>query len=135
MIIQSHIEQMVQNTPKGYNPKFNCWGATQYALGKRKTYGWVGIQVMETWLHKNTFKIDGEAQVGDILVIKSKKNFFLVHTAVYVGQGVWFHKCGKFETAYESQAEVIKRYENSFWGGDEPEIVVQRLNPPKAKKK
>jgi cell wall-associated NlpC family hydrolase len=129
MIIQSNIDQMKEISECGYCPKFNCWGATQYALGHRKKYGWVGEQVMWRWLKSKTVLVSDDHQVGDILVISDNRYNQLIHTAVYLGDGIWFHKEGKFEASFHTKQTVIKKYTNEiyFWGERVPKIEIYRL--------
>lgn len=131
MIIKSNIQEMTDNNPDGYNPKFNCWGATQYALGERKKYAWITERVMCQWICEKTVKVEKNSlKIGDILVISCNEYNKLIHTAVYIGNGKWFHKQGKFETSIMTKEEIIKIYTNLrfFWDGTTPKIDIHRLN-------
>jgi cell wall-associated NlpC family hydrolase len=129
MIKSDHIEEMKALTKHGICTKFNCWGATQYALGQRKRYGWIGENVMWRWLDSKTVVVLDELQVGDILVISDLKYNELIHTAVYMGNDLWFHKEGKFDASIETKDNVIEKYTNEeyFRGGRIPHIEIRRL--------
>lgn len=137
MIIQSHIQQMKDATWDGYNPKFNCWGATQYALGQRKRWGWVGAEVMWRWINTKTTPVEGELQEGDVLVISCATYNKLIHTAVYMGNGKWFHKRGRHDTLIQSQQEVEDCYVNDryFYGDMKAKVSIHRLKLKKSKTK
>lgn len=137
MIIQERVQEMRRITSlTGYSKKFNCWGATQYALGHRTRYGWVGESVMSRWLNTKTVLVEDDSlEVGDILVITCDKRNFLIHTAVYMGNSMWFHKIGKEKATYESKAIVIERYSHRrfYWGGGKAKVELRRVKPKKKK--
>jgi cell wall-associated NlpC family hydrolase len=117
----------------GYNSSFNCWGATQYALGQRKRWGWVGENVMWRWLNSKTEVVTGKVRLGDVLVISSALRGNLIHTAVYMGEGLWFHKQGKFEASSQSKSKVISIYTTDLYiyNGDHAKVNIHRLKTKK----
>jgi hypothetical protein len=135
MILVKHIVEMKRVTKGGYNPKFNCWGATQYALGERKRYGWVGSTVMTKWLNQKTTTVNSEEslELGDILVITNSASEELIHTATYCGKGRWFQKVGKFQATFNSQNEVIKQYSTDIYVRNlkDLQVTIRRLNKKK----
>lgn len=94
------------------NWDFNCWGATLFSLGKRKTLSWVKQETMEKFLEDQTEVISGwPLQPGDILVLwgdESRGN--LIHTAVYVSGDSFFHKQGGDVSAMAKREEIEFRY-------------------------
>lgn len=97
---------------------FNCWGATMYVLGHEKRLTWIDQGTMIEWLDENTkhhcspscrchlrseeefYTLPDNIQPGDILTMW--KGDDLVHTAVYIGRGKFFHKRG------ESTSEITE---------------------------
>lgn len=131
MLSQNRINQMTKAASSGYNNKFNCWGATKFALGHLTKYQWVKEDAMMAWLNQKTFQLKPRAklQSGDILVIQ-KSNGYLLHTAIYLGNRLWFHKKGKFETGSESKLKIINTYTSDMYlyGGFTAKISIRRLN-------
>lgn len=134
MIIQSHIEVLQRVAFTGFTKKYNCWGATQYVLGKRKKYGWVGEQVMRRWLNTKTIEVsEKEPQIGDILVIECSYYGWLIHTAVYVGNNKWVNKHGKFDLAFETKEQILKEYGTTRYAREEHTVktTIRRVKTPK----
>ena len=123
MINIQNIEDMKWETRTGHSKKFNCWGATQFALGMRKKFAWVSEQVMLKWIDKNTTPVTDEVTPGDILILKSSLGT-LFHTAVYLGNNNWFHKLGSCETTFSEKEEIIKGY---FKDPSSAQILIHRL--------
>ena len=89
---------------------FNCWGATQFVLGQAEDLWWVGVGEMLAWLKNATKKIYGPRKKGDVLVITRYGGMQLIHTAVYVGGGLYFHKRGGNHAETTDLKEVMKTY-------------------------
>ena len=103
----------------GKYPEANCWGLTAFILGGRSRLYWMDGKLMEKRLHTRLRRLNRKPKrfrVGDVAAkvsvyfdIWSKTVPFceeLMHTAVYVGRGLWLHQTGwrgevklhKFET-------------------------------------
>ena len=89
----------------------NCWGATKYVLGKAREMEWVDEKVMKRWLKSKTTEISHRGLVmGDIVSLWDDGR--LIHTATYLGRGVWFHKIGANYSAKQKLADVLAIYEH-----------------------
>lgn len=73
--------------------QFNCWGATLFVLGVKTRLYWEDELAMDRWLEENTKELYRPRKKGDILVVKDLFGI-LKHTAVYMGDGKYFHKRG-----------------------------------------
>lgn len=97
----------------GSNGLFNCWGATLYVLNKIETLEWIDGYEMRHFLDNETFSIDeSQLQIGDILVLNSEyaPEGELLHTAVYIGNNLFYHKRGQCNSAEASLAEILEEY-------------------------
>ena len=94
---------------------FNCWGATLYALGKINVLEWIDGEDMLDFSENNTIiQIKIRLRLGDILALYDEDG--LIHTAIYVGAGKWWHKLGGLESIYSTKEEVLKWYpEGTFY--------------------
>lgn len=78
----------------------NCWGTTLYTIGAMKELKFIDEPMIDTWLINNTKRIarsNGlkKRQFGDILVIRRYKEFGCIdHTALYLGDNLYWHQCG-----------------------------------------
>ncbi len=75
----------------------NCWNATQIFHDESVEQRYTDESEMLMWLQENTTEIsEDDIQFGDILVMHGHPIFGdeLVHTAVYLGNGLYFHKGG-----------------------------------------
>jgi cell wall-associated NlpC family hydrolase len=91
---------------------FNCWGATLYVLNVSRTLTWVEEHVMQEFLVKRTDKIKTEdIQEGDIFVMYGETWFgYLQHTAVYIGEGMYFHKRGSKHSEITNLEDIFEIY-------------------------
>lgn len=74
--------------------RFNCYGATRFVLGQAKRLYWTTFSEMQRWLDDNTIKIYRPSKPGDIVTVHVYRDKWLQHTAVYIGNGKYFHKKG-----------------------------------------
>lgn len=95
----------------------NCWNATILFFDKQSKRKYISDWEMEEWLYKNT-NIDEYrlCRKGTILVMSSAE-YDLLHTAVFIGPGILWHKrgCeGPWEIVTEKQ--IFKIYpETTKW--------------------
>lgn len=75
---------------------YNCWGVTQFVLGFADRLKWLDEFEMKRWLDIYTEKIYRPKKSGDILVVYDMLGtyYWLKHTAIYLGNGKYFHKQG-----------------------------------------
>ncbi len=100
IMTKSSIKLM--NTKLNMDGAGNCWGTTLYCLGALN--GKLrNLQADETWAWltlytKRISKWNGvrKRSFGDILIITNKSAWYhhLVHTALYLGDGLYFHQQG-----------------------------------------
>ena len=98
---------------------FNCWGFTAAHFGWIADIEWVDRDTMINLLSRNTKPVES-IEVGDIEAYYDDLGE-LIHTAVYAGDGLYYHKEGQRCFHHEEQKSIYKRY---------PEItktVVMRL--------
>lgn len=86
---------------------FNCWGATKFVLGANDRLEWVNGWEMQRWLKLATGEIYRPAKAGDILAVWE---YGLSHTAVYLGNGKYFHKRESNTSEITTLAGVRKIY-------------------------
>lgn len=98
-------------TRTGFWGGFNCWGATLFTLGARRKLEWVECREMENWLMENTRPIHRPRKQGDILVVE---RYDLEHTAVYIGDGKYFHKRGPNTAEITDLAGVRRIYKGRY---------------------
>jgi hypothetical protein len=95
---------------------YNCWGATQFVLGFAKRLRWIENHEMYEWLNENTHRIYRPSKWGDILAIyysdADDRPWGLKHTAVYMGNGQYFHKRG----ACPAQIVTLKEIKETYSG-------------------
>lgn len=92
----------------------NCWNATLLALRFSKNVEYTECRYMEHWLANRTVGISRlyKRKIGDILVIRALDKE-LLHTAVYVGDGLYWHKAGyNGKVGYEraSLSRILNMY-------------------------
>jgi len=94
------------------NGSFNCWGATLFGLGQIDKLYWVRQGSMENFLYKETIEIEEkDLKKGDILALYNETEG-LIHTALYVGNDMWWHKVGGLHSEFTSKEKVIETYEH-----------------------
>ena len=93
---------------------FNCWGGTLYALNQTDILEWVDQCTMIDFLDDNTQIVDSDKlEIGDILALWINKYcLVLEHTAVYIGEGVFWHKVGGKESEFGNQEQIQDKYPN-----------------------
>lgn len=87
---------------------FNCWGATLFVLEGDDSLRWVEDDEMTDWLYDNTDPIEEPTKDGDILVLWRYGSLW--HTAVYMGEGQYFHKKGSNEAEITDISGVFGAY-------------------------
>lgn len=98
-----------ENEGKEGTDQFNCWGGTLYALGQIDELYWVNACDMTDFLEECTVLVDEDIREGDILTLWSEYDG-LVHTAVCVRDGVWWHKMGTDKSEYTDMQGVLDSY-------------------------
>ena len=109
---------------------FNCWGATLYALGEMADLVWICASDMMDFLNEKTREVTEQEvmQKGDILVLygydedamfemdynEDGDEIVLIHTAIYLGRGIFWHKMGANKSEFATQEEVVQGYEADF---------------------
>ena len=95
-------------------PYANCWALTMLIYGGLKAPKWVTADEIEQWLADNTVDAIGEPRSGDILVMRSKYNYSrencIEHTAIYMGNGDYWHKPGNDVGQYTTLAFMQRLY-------------------------
>lgn len=94
--------------PRAY---YNCWGATLFVLGHARILQWIECGVMRRWLEENTEPIHRPRKPGDIVAVYG---WGLEHTAVYLGNGKYFHKMGSNRAEITDLAGVRKIYDGKY---------------------
>lgn len=82
---------------------FNCWGATLYVLNKIGYLEWSSQKKITNFIYDDTFTVD-DIKKGDIFVLYS--NGKIIHTAVYTGKNILFHKRGGSTSEFVSEDRV-----------------------------
>jgi hypothetical protein len=94
------------------NDSFNCWGTTLFILNKVQELRWIYREEITDFIEEHTKIIESidELKTGDILVMCGdvSDNYYhneeyepgVIHTAVYVGKNLWFHKRGANESEF-----------------------------------
>ena len=108
MIITKRIEKL---NNLGESDIINCWGTTMFSLGSINKMRWIDSKTMNKFLNLKTARCNENHQIGDIVVFLNNKNE-LVHTAIYYGNNLWFHKLGSLPTKVEPLAKI-----ESFYNG------------------
>ena len=87
---------------------YNCWGATQKFFQPRQNkLHWADENEMKDWLETYTVKCNPKKH--NIVAIYDNEG--LIHTAVHIGQGKYYHKRGSYTAEIApSINEVLDTY-------------------------
>lgn len=98
----SQMRELCETSPTGPN----CWNTTMWVHGATDQRNWIDQDVIKNWVDRACMPIKAEdVKIGDIcLFFNNRDEKDLWHSAVYIGEGLWFHKRG---THY--------RYEITSW--------------------
>lgn len=113
LLNRNNIKQAHDLAKDNWEETFNCWGATLFALGQIEELEWTDCQYMTEFLDNETEEINkGEIKIGDILAMYDwyDGDYRLIHTAVYIGNGKFWHKCGGSQSYYHSEVDVLNSY-------------------------
>jgi len=107
---------------KGGTSQFNCWGCTLFILDISEDLYWVDNEEITKFIDCNT-SIIIKPKIGDILVLYVYPDvewldeedvdpdiLRISHTAVYVGDGKWFHKRGCNQSEFVTEKEIKEVY-------------------------
>jgi len=100
----------------GWDNTFNCWGATLYCLNMDSELLWIDKEEMTEFLDIHTKEIDDapNLKVGDILAMYRDDDHYygsgLCHTAVYLGNGKYFHKKGGGISEITDEIGILDSY-------------------------
>jgi NlpC/P60 family len=97
---------------------FNCWGATLFTIGAIDKLEWLECDEITEFIENETISISESAlQRGDILVLIDRWDE-IMHTAIYLGRGKYFHKSGSNHseiTDLRSILHVYYEYEDIYF--------------------
>ena len=118
--MKPHKDRIEKVKKIDYGHNLNCWGTTVFVLGAVDRIHWANGKVMREWLESTTRPLEPKEkrQRGDILVMFDEAFLLccddpesgITHTAVYVGGGKYFHKCGAGKARYDNQTGVLSSY-------------------------
>jgi hypothetical protein len=98
-------------------PLANCWALTMLIWGALDMPKWAAPEEIEEWLFLNTHEAIGKPRPGDVLVMRSPFNYgrpnCIEHTAVYMGNGDFWHKPGIDVGQWTTLADMKKIYKNA----------------------
>lgn len=106
-------ERMYEALELGERPTwdFNCWGATAYVLDMTDELYWWNHWQMDSLLEHETEDVANKRRrIGDILVLRRVRDGLLMHTAVYIGKGMYFHKMGSNNSSIMTYEQVTREY-------------------------
>lgn len=113
MLSNTRIEHVL-GMGNTFTQDYNCWGATMFVLGAKDHLTWVDNPEISDWLMANCKPVK-RPQIGDVLGLfyrnESDKTAFLVHTAVYIGDGRYLHKLGQQKAVVEPLSKVVRHYQ------------------------
>jgi hypothetical protein len=125
LINESNLDQAHEEGREG-NGNFNCYCTSLFILGQVKELYWVDCPEITEFIHKHTIEVSN-AQRGDMLVMweedmcdeygdeQDEDGCIISHTAVYLGNGRWFHKEGGSKSSFGTQQDVLDAYLHAFW--------------------
>lgn len=109
LLNKSNIKKANKHAKLG-DKRFNCWGATLYALNFIDYLEWIDRGQMQDFLNKQTYGIcENQIEEGDILVLYDEFED-LIHTAVYIGNKMFWHKLGDMEAEEEYLQDILDTY-------------------------
>jgi hypothetical protein len=92
------------------NDSFNCWGTTLFILNIVKELFWISREEITDFIERHTIitGVSDKLKQGDILVMYgntadedyAEYGQIIIHTAVYIGKNLWFHKRGSNESEF-----------------------------------
>lgn len=110
-------------------PYANCWALTMMICGALDEPKWARLEEVEQWLATCTHAYEGEPRPGDIFVMRSHRNHGRIHciehTAMYLGNGTYWHKPGSDVGQYTTLEQMQYIYH------DAPITEYVRLNSAK----
>lgn len=91
-----------------HNIYMNCWGASMLYLGVLKHPQWLNEKEMRKLLKENVYETL-ELKVNDIYAIYNIEGA-LAHTAIYLGNGEFWHKAGNSRTEVTTKNKIDTMY-------------------------
>lgn len=95
-------------------PYANCWALTMLICGGIRRPTWAHVDQVEEWLEDKTHDIDDAPRAGDIFIMRSRfargRDRCMEHTAVYMGNGIYWHKPGADVGQYTTMADMQEQY-------------------------
>ena len=86
---------------------YNCWGFVAAYFGWIDSFRWLTAASLEEFL--STCQPVDQLQIGDIIAYYSNEGW-LVHTALYAGDGYCYHKRGSNAFEYIKTIDVREIY-------------------------
>lgn len=124
-LINERNLEIAHNEGKTGNGGFNCWNATLFVLGKTDELYWSDNFEIADFINEETFTIPSPSK-WDILVLYDFPSSYwaeeqgidpeilrICHTAVYIGNGQWFHKRGESQSEFATENEIKEIYPSS----------------------
>jgi hypothetical protein len=110
------VNVLVKNREYIRDSNPNCWNATLLYYGATSKIEYCNPYFMDEWLEENGYVIDcSKRQKHDVLVIEDGYEL-LQHTAVYVGDDMYWHKQGLGGMwEYMSMKDMQKLYPGIYY--------------------
>jgi len=97
-------------------PYSNCWNSTLLFHKVPVPRRWEDDETIQAWLRANTRRYEQHPRrYGDILWIGDEDEDYIKHTAVYVGNGWYWHKDGDRIAEFATLDRVLQRYGDADW--------------------
>jgi hypothetical protein len=114
MVSQTRVDHVL-SMAGSCTQDFNCWGATMFIEQAKDKLGWVDNPEISEWIFDNFEPIKKEdLQQGDILTLLDRNDVIkkarLVHTAVFIGDGLFVHKLGANRAKTDKLNGVLREY-------------------------
>ncbi len=103
------VYQITGNLKEAY--RSNCWNSTLKFHGVPVPRRWEYYASMQAWLEANTHECHKPLKYGDIVWIGYGTDD-LEHTAVYVGNGWYWHKNGDRVAEFARLERVLEDYDD-----------------------